>query len=549
MSALPQTKPKLVAISTGEDARAALIKQASNELVFGVVGGAGAGTSTIADALEGVLLEIEVQGRRFDVVPLKASAVIRQWAARNHLPLPEKSVKTLAAVGTLQDYGDKMREGVGTGVVDHSAVARALITEICRARAARTRVPFVPGEEVAPDGAPRAYILDSLRHPAEVELLRQVYGDAFILVGVVCETNKREARIKEKYDDAGGKNARLFMSRDTDDSERKHGQHVAEAFHLADFFVDNTHDREISKGEANPDWNAAEDLDRLARIISGQQLERPTMAETAMYHAFSTQMQSACLSRQVGAALVNKAGNIVATGSNEVPKAGGGVYGESAEPEQHDARCAYFGNKSERFCRNTEQQNQIAADLIDTLTQLEIAIPDKDILIDAFRRTRIGGLLEFSRAVHAEMDALLSAARTGVTLLGTRLFVTTFPCHYCARHIVAAGVDEVQYIEPYPKSMALALHEDSITTESRGWQPPSAFAGGQNSRVAKVLFRPFTGVSPRLYRRAFLKDRELKDKRTGMMVIHEPRWTSPWHLPKISYVTVEARLTEDGANA
>jgi len=161
---------------------------------------------------------------------------------------------------------------------------------------------------------------------------------------------------------------------------------------------------------------------------------------------------------------------------------------------------------------------------------------DKEELTKGLRQTRIGGLLEFSRAVHAEMDALLSAARKGVALTGTRLFVTTYPCHYCARHIVTAGVDEVQFIEPYPKSQALTLHKDSITLErSREWKPPSE--GGTH-----VLFHPFTGVSPRLYRRAFLMTGDLKDGRTGYMRIHEPHWISQWYLPKIGYIAIEAKL-------
>src|SRR5260221_6950540 len=123
----------------------------------------------------------------------------------------------------------------------------------------------------------------------------------------------------------------------------------------------------------------------------------------------------------------------------------------------------------------------------------------------------------------------------GVSSVGTRLFVTTFPCHYCARHIVTAGVDEVQYIEPYPKSRALKLHDDSIQTEHTGWIPPT-------EEGSKVLFRPFSGVAPRLYKRAFLKDRELKDKISGKMMIHEPDWGSPWHLPRRSYVQIEAEL-------
>jgi deoxycytidylate deaminase len=238
--------------------------------------------------------------------------------------------------------------------------------------------------------------------------------------------------------------------------------------------------------------------------------------------------------------LVDKNGNIVATGANEVPKAGGGVYGESAGADANDSRCAFFEDPEQRYCRNTREQNAIIEELIGTLDALKASKGvDKEILSQELRRTRIGGLLEFSRAVHAEMDALLSAARKGVALVGTRLFVTTFPCHYCARHIVTAGVDEVQYIEPYPKSQALTLHKDSITPErSKDWKAPSE--GGTH-----VLFHPFTGVSPRLYRRAFLMSGDLKDKRTGSMRIHEPHWISQWYLPKIGYVAIEAKLVSE----
>src|ERR1035437_1358191 len=534
MSALPNELPIVGQRARMIDSRDVLSGEASNEIIFAVVGGAGSGTSVITNTLQSILIEAGI-----DAPILKASKVIRDWAKRNRKPIPLDQLKTLQSRETLQDYGDEMRAGVGTGKPDYSAVALGLILEIQRTRAEKVGVPFEPGKEVFPNGTPRAYILDSIRHPAEVHLLRQVYGDAFVLIGVVCDQSKREERMRLKYDDAGAGNARKFMGRDNADEGKKHGQHVGDAFHLSDFFVDNTNDRETATSTSNRDWKANEDLSRLVKIVSGTHLERPRLPETAMYHAFSTQMQSACLSRQVGAALVDRNGNVVATGANEVPKAGGGVYGESADIDPHDARCAFFENPDHRFCRNTREQNTIVSELIETLENLKIAKEvDRDVLAQELRRTRIGGLLEFSRAVHAEMDALLSAARKGVALEVTRLFVTTYPCHYCARHIVTAGVDEVQYIEPYPKSQALKLHQDAITTEGRGWKPPSE--GGTH-----VLFHPFTGVSPRLYRRAFLMSGDLKDKKTGDMRIHEPHWISQWYLPKIGYVAIEAKLVSE----
>lgn len=175
-------------------------------------------------------------------------------------------------------------------------------------------------------------------------------------------------------------------------------------------------------------------------------------------------------------------------------------------------------DRSKRFCGNTQYQSE---DHRRTLDPEVAGDPDrKTALRKDLRKTRLGRLLEFSRAVHAQMDALLSAARKGVPLAGCRLFVTTYPCHYCARHIVTAGIDEVQYIEPYPKSEALKLHPDSIAVEASGWTAPSD--GGH-----QVLFRPFSGVAPRLHRRAFLKDRELKNRETGHMEIHEPEGLTP----------------------
>jgi deoxycytidylate deaminase len=159
-------------------------------------------------------------------------------------------------------------------------------------------------------------------------------------------------------------------------------------------------------------------------------------------------------------------------------------------------------------------------------------------LQERLRTSRIGGLIEFSRAIHAEMDALLSAARQGISPVGSRMFVTTFPCHSCARHLVGAGVDEVQYIEPYPKSKALSLHKDAITTDRESWRPPSQ--GG-----TKVLFRPFTGAAPSLYARAFLKERELKHPITGILRMADPDWGTPWDIKRSSYAQLEAELLKE----
>ncbi len=98
-------------------------------------------------------------------------------------------------------------------------------------------------------------------------------------------------------------------------------------------------------------------------------------------------------------------------------------------------------------------------------------------------------LTEYGRVVHAEMEALLSCARTGRSTVNATLYCTTFPCHNCAKHIVAAGIERVVYVEPYPKSKALEFHDDSIVTSGE-----SALDGR-----GLVRFDAFVGIGPRRF--------------------------------------------------
>uniref|UniRef100_UPI0025D03C78 deoxycytidylate deaminase n=1 Tax=uncultured Bosea sp. TaxID=211457 RepID=UPI0025D03C78 len=390
------------------------------------------------------------------------------------------------------------------------------------------------------DGKPRAYIIDALRHPAEVKLLRKLYQDAFFLVGVVCDPDVREARlINELYEfsergQTATKDAVVsFMERDADAPE-KHGQHVLDTFHEADFFVDNSENS--SGGAQNTHMN--ESLRRFVDLIISDRVIRPSVSETAMYHAHAAKLQSACLSRQVGAALIDDGGNIIAAGTNEVPKAGGGVYGEVDDLSGDDERCVFRASK---YCSNNREQNDIITDLFDKFPSMLDGKTREDAFA-AVRSTKIGGLIEFSRAVHAEMDAIISAGRIGVSTVGSRLYVSTFPCHYCARHIVTAGVFEVHYIEPYPKSRALALHSDSITVDRKEYEDINQKSNEKKIGKRKVLFTPFVGVSPRMYAVMFLKDRDYKNKLTGEYFLGKPDWGGQAEVFQVHYSELEEQL-------
>lgn len=67
-----------------------------------------------------------------------------------------------------------------------------------------------------------------------------------------------------------------------------------------------------------------------------------------------------------------------------------------------------------------------------------------------------------SRAVHAESNAVINAARQGSQVLGGTMYVTGTPCYRCAPQIVNAGITRVVYASEYrPDGRALALFDEA----------------------------------------------------------------------------------------
>ena len=53
--------------------------------------------------------------------------------------------------------------------------------------------------------------------------------------------------------------------------------------------------------------------------------------------------------------------------------------------------------------------------------------------------------------IHGELNAILFAARNGISIEGSVLYVTLHPCKHCLKMICAAGIKEVYYAEEYDR--------------------------------------------------------------------------------------------------
>ena len=324
-----------------------------------------------------------------------------------------------------------------------------------------------------------AYVLDSLKHPKEAESLRRVYRDRFTLISVHSPTEDRRHALRRKIASSHGSPehperfadiAATIMDRDEHDDDHGFGQNVSEAFVSGDVYV-STH----------PDSGLKDQVARYFKLFFGFPFSTPTKDEYAMFQAHTAALRSADLSRQVGAAVSTVEGEIVAVGCNEVPKAGGGQYWPEDESDERDFCLGYDSNVKYRNDALRQAFERLASSA--TL----VAETDEQRFFKALEGSRLTNLTEFGRPVHAEMAALLDAARRGAPVAGKILFATTFPCHNCARHIIGAGIAEVVYREPYEKSLAAELHRDSIVVD------PTTDPDG------RVVFRRFVGIGPPRY--------------------------------------------------
>ncbi|HEY1396777.1 anti-phage dCTP deaminase [Roseateles sp.] len=339
------------------------------------------------------------------------------------------------------------------------------------------------------------HIIDSIKNTDELGLLRSVYGRLLHVISVHSPLPVRVNQLQKKLGDMGD----VYKLIDRDSGEEfANGQSVRDVFPQADFFL------RISDGT---DDQIRASLTRYLDLLLGAKIITPTSSERAMYEAHSAARNSACLSRQVGAAITDASGEVLAVGWNDVPRAFGGLYEAHGRPEDVsyvDHRC---WNKDGGKCWNDEEKSEIAVRLSRALVTEGIVEEARaqDVIERLRRSPEVRGLIEFSRAVHAEMHALLNAGHScGSRVRGGRLFVTTYPCHSCARHLIAAGIREVRFIEPYRKSLATRLHEDAITE--------------LENDEGKVRIMPFDGVAPVRFLELFSEGSlGRKDSSTGRM--------------------------------
>lgn len=471
------------------------------ELIFGIAGPIGTDMDNITKVLEECL-----QTMKYESIHIKLTSEMLKFSAK----VDEKEND-----GRFSQYWWKMNYA-NTLRKDYKSpdtLGRIAINAIRRCRGNINGDPNKPLNN-------KAYIVRQLKHPAEVYLLRKVYGQHFVLISAYAPEDSRKRKLmedikateptQESPSDIEYKAARL-IERDASEVGERSGQQLRDTYHLADVFVDGIAIDKMRKG-----------LMRFIHAFFGRTDITPQKDEYGMYAAKSASLRSADLSRQVGAAIFSKEGELICQGSNEVPKALGGTYWDGEEPDHRDIKKGFDPNDhlKREVLRDLVERLRLAGHLSDLVLEYgnDAEIVQRLIFQAQNETTKEDGpladswlmdLTEYGRVVHAEMHAICDAARLGKSVKGGTLFGTTFPCHNCTKHIIAAGISRVVYMEPYPKSRAKELHEDEIELES-------------DMDTRRVSFVPFLGISPFRYRNIFQKGRRKDAAGSAILWLHLP---------------------------
>jgi deoxycytidylate deaminase len=478
-----------------------------NELIFGIVRPVGVDRDRFLSALTQQLSSFGYTVHRIHLSALFSETYVTGIPQLNNLSEADR-------INALIDAGDKLCQISGTA----AAVALCGVLEIHERR-----------KSIDQSVDRVAYIVDSIKRIEEVYQLRNLYGDRYIQFGLQSAEENRKNFLKSKeravsFAKTEGEmesNVSLLMERDLRESHR-FGQNTMRAFPLSDVFIDM---------DSDPERQVA----RIANLLfESPEYEVPSPEDYGMQLANISSTRSPELGLKVGAAILSSDQRVIAMGVN-------------AHPEDKEQSPAFDESASDigKLVLNTVRCLAPRYFTEDARADLD-ADPDgftRDLLGGALKSAQIRDLTEFQPTVHAEMSALLDAIRAQSSLDGVTMYVTAYPCHGCAKHLVDLSLPVV-YLEPYPKSRAATMYGRTVSRTFR------AFSGVAPSRYQKLFAvsddRKLSDGTRKLWTDAERKKAEPKvDSSVTISLINEREVTAIGRLPDPEGVDLAAEETPD----
>ena len=205
--------------------RDVIASRSSRELVLAFSGPIGCGIDSVKERTTTIL-----EGLSYKVEQIKISEYIKQCLRDKIIELSDKYSESKADnYLKLQDAGNMLRQ--------HQT---DILAEYAIQQIASIRIKCIPDEVEVKETEPQktAYLIDQLKHPDEVQLLRMLYGNLFFLFGVLSVAPRRKARLIARS--VAEAEISKLVERDRRQSN-SHEQQLDKTLQLADFFIRNDH--------------------------------------------------------------------------------------------------------------------------------------------------------------------------------------------------------------------------------------------------------------------------------------------------------------------
>lgn len=355
----------------------------------------------------------------------------------------------------------------------------------------------------------RLFLIDSLRNPMTIKFLRKRYS-SFYLISLFSRYSQRRDRIEKLL--GGDFKEKNFKEQDKRDQGQNHHeiydgfykQNVREAVLMSDIAINNE-DKFAKKLSRKPlERHKSKIYLKILRYISlilNPGCTKPTTEEMFMNMAYTMAMKSNCISRKVGAVIEGSKGYLVGAGWNDVGEGQISCGLRKIKDLNMDEYAPYANAISKKYGMSERNTDSILSKLIkkygnanccfcmkDELSKGEVSVKVskllKEGLIEEHNFEKVLSKikikrLEFCKALHAEENAIIQSAKIGgFGLKGAKMYATTYPCELCAKKIQQAGIVEVIYVEPYPKSLSkdLYLSDGVMKVDIRQFEGVKAYA-------------------------------------------------------------------------
>lgn len=68
---------------------------------------------------------------------------------------------------------------------------------------------------------------------------------------------------------------------------------------------------------------------------------------------------------------------------------------------------------------------------------------------------------ELCRALHGEQNAVIQAAKYGISIEGATIYTTTYPCVICTKILISSGIRKIVFKEGYPDELSAKFLDES----------------------------------------------------------------------------------------